>query len=59
VHGRHRHDLPQHVSWVETYNVFNNTNFGTPAANISNPNVGIITTVDEPRYIQLAMRLAW
>jgi len=44
---------------AEIYNVFNNTNFGTPAANISNPNVGIITTVDEPRYMQLAMRFAW
>jgi len=44
---------------AEIYNLFNNTNFGTPPANISNPNVGIITTVDEPRYMQLAMRFAW
>jgi hypothetical protein len=44
---------------VEIYNLFNNTNFGTPPSNISNPNVGIITTADEARYVQLAMRLVW
>ena len=44
---------------AEIYNLFNNTNFGVPAANISNPNVGTITTADEARYLQLAMRVIW
>jgi hypothetical protein len=44
---------------TEIYNLFNNTNFGTPPSNISNPTVGIITNADEARYIQLAMRLVW
>jgi hypothetical protein len=44
---------------AEIYNLFNNTNFGTPAANISNPDVGIITTADDARYMQLAMRVVW
>jgi hypothetical protein len=44
---------------VEIYNLFNQTNFGTPPANISNPNVGIITTADEARYVQFAMRISW
>ena len=44
---------------AEIYNLFNNTNFGSPASNISNPNVGIITTADEARYVQLVMRFVW
>jgi len=44
---------------AEIYNLFNNTNFGVPAANISNPNVGTITTADDARYLQLAMRVSW
>lgn len=43
----------------EIFNVFNNTNFGLPAANISNANVGSITTADEARSGQLAVRLVW
>jgi hypothetical protein len=44
---------------AEIYNVFNNTNFGVPNANVSNPNVGTITTADEARYLQLALRVMW
>jgi hypothetical protein len=43
----------------EVYNLFNRANFGTPASNISNPNVGVITTADDPRNVQLGIRMAW
>ena len=43
----------------EVYNLFNNTNFGSPAANISNPNVGVITTADDARNVQLGVRFIW
>ena len=32
----------------EIFNLFNWVNFGNPAANISNTNVGIITSADDP-----------
>jgi hypothetical protein len=44
---------------TEVYNLFNDTNFGTPAANIFNPNVGVITTADDARNVQLGVRFVW
>ncbi|MGH9159847.1 MAG: hypothetical protein ACRD2X_07660, partial [Vicinamibacteraceae bacterium] len=43
----------------EIFNLFNHTNFGNPAANISNANVGIITSADDARHVQLVLRLLW
>jgi hypothetical protein len=43
----------------EVYNLFNDTNFGSPAANISNPNVGVITAADDARNVQLGVRFIW
>jgi len=39
--------------------VFNNTNFGGPATNISNPTAGIITVADDARNMQLTVRMIW
>jgi hypothetical protein len=36
-----------------------NTNFGTPCGSISNPNVGVITTADDARNVQLGVRFIW
>jgi hypothetical protein len=44
---------------AEIFNLLNNTNFGVPSANISNPDVGIITTADQARYMQLVARMIW
>ena len=44
---------------AEVYNLFNNTNFGVPAANVSTATVGTITTADDARYMQLAARVIW
>ena len=44
---------------AEVYNLFDNTNFGVPAANISTATVGTITTADDARYMQLAVRVIW
>jgi Carboxypeptidase regulatory-like domain/TonB-dependent Receptor Plug Domain len=44
---------------AEIFNFLNTTNFGTPAANISNSNAGVITTADDPRNVQLSVRLVW
>ena len=44
---------------AEIFNFLNTTNFGTPAANISNSNAGVITTADDPRNVQLSLRLVW
>jgi hypothetical protein len=43
----------------EIFNVLNTTNFGNPAANISNANVGVISSADEARYLQLGFRMRW
>ncbi|MBA2501297.1 MAG: TonB-dependent receptor [Pyrinomonadaceae bacterium] len=42
---------------AEAFNVFNRTNFGTPAANISNSNFGQIRSTFPARQIQLAVKL--
>jgi hypothetical protein len=34
-------------------------NFGNPAANISNTNVGVITSADDPRVVTLSLRVNW
>ena len=44
---------------AEIFNLLNTTNFGTPAANISNSNAGVITTADDPRNVQLSVRMVW
>ena len=44
---------------TEIFNLFNTTNFGTPAANISNVNAGIISTADDARNVQLSARFLW
>ena len=44
---------------ADVYNLFNNVNFGQPAANISNTNVGTITEAADARSMQLGFRLIW
>jgi hypothetical protein len=44
---------------TEIFNVLNWVNFGNPAANISNTNVGVITSADDPRIVTLSLRLTW
>jgi outer membrane receptor protein involved in Fe transport len=44
---------------LDVYNLFNDVNFGNPAANISNPNVGTITEAADARSMQLGFRLIW
>jgi len=44
---------------AEIFNILNATNFGTPAANISNSNAGVITTADDARNAQLSLRVVW
>jgi hypothetical protein len=44
---------------VEIFNALNTVNFGNPNANISNANVGTITTADDPRTVQLSLRVNW
>ncbi len=43
----------------ELFNLFNTTNLGNPAANISSSNVGVITSADDARYLQLVLRVRW
>jgi hypothetical protein len=44
---------------AEVFNLFDRTNFGTPASNISNVNAGIISTADDARNVQLSARFLW
>jgi hypothetical protein len=44
---------------AEIFNLLNTTNFGTPAANISNSNAGVITTADDQRNAQVSVRMVW
>ena len=44
---------------AEIFNILNTTNFGTPAANISNSNAGVITSADDARNAQLSLRVVW
>ena len=53
-----RVDDPSRVP-AEVFNLFNTTNFGTPASNISNVNAGIISTADDARNAQLSARFIW
>ena len=42
---------------VEAYNIFNNTNYGIPVADLSNANFGnIISTQGPPRNLQMSLR---
>jgi hypothetical protein len=43
----------------EIFNLFNNTNFGQPDANISNVTAGVISTADDARSMQFGLRLVW
>jgi hypothetical protein len=43
----------------EAFNVLNHANFGNPVANLSNANFGRVLTSDDPRVIQVAMRLSF
>jgi hypothetical protein len=43
----------------EIFNLLNNTNFGNPDGNISNPTAGMITTADDGRSMQFGLRLVW
>ena len=40
----------------EFFNIFNHANFGNPNGNIGNANFGRITTTDDPRLIQFALK---
>ena len=44
---------------AEMFNLLNWVNFGIPAANISNSNVGTITSADDPRVVTLSLRVNW
>jgi hypothetical protein len=44
---------------AETFNAFNNVNFGLPAANLSAPNFGRLTSASASRVWQAAMKLQW
>ena len=44
---------------AEVFNLFDWVNFGNPAGNISNTNVGTITSADDPRVITLSLRVNW
>jgi hypothetical protein len=43
----------------EIFNLLNTTNFGNPAANISNTSAGVISSADDARYLQLVLRVRW
>lgn len=43
----------------EIYNLLNTTNFGNPAANISNTNAGVISSAADARSVQLSVRVSW
>ena len=40
----------------EFFNIFNHANFGNPNGSIGSVNFGRITTTDEPRLIQFALK---
>ncbi len=42
---------------AESFNATNTANFGFPAANINGAGVGTITSADEPRRVQFALKL--
>jgi outer membrane receptor protein involved in Fe transport len=44
---------------AEVFNLLNWVNFGVPASNISNTNVGVITAADDPRVVTLSLRVNW
>jgi outer membrane receptor protein involved in Fe transport len=42
---------------LESFNVFNRTNFGNPVTGITNVNFGRLTTAGSPRIVQLAVKI--
>jgi hypothetical protein len=42
---------------AEAFNATNTANFGFPGANINGAGVGTITSADEPRRVQFALKL--
>jgi hypothetical protein len=44
---------------LETFNLFNRTNFRAPNANVSLPNFGTITSAYDPRQMQLGFKVIW
>jgi hypothetical protein len=44
----------------EAFNAFNRSVFGTGDTNINSPNFGrVLTTTNEPRRMQLGLKLYW
>lgn len=45
---------------AEFFNLFNRVQFGFPGQTLGNPQFGIVNSqVNEPRLLQLALRLSW
>jgi hypothetical protein len=45
---------------VEAFNIFNHTQFQNPGSTqVSDPNLGVISTTFDPRILQLALRLTF
>jgi hypothetical protein len=44
---------------AETFNTFNNVNFGAPAANLNAPNFARLTSASNSRVWQAAIKLNW
>lgn len=42
---------------AEAFNIFNNTPFGQPGSTVGTPTYGFIQSADEPRILQLAVKL--
>ncbi|HEY3377902.1 MAG TPA: hypothetical protein VGL77_10465, partial [Armatimonadota bacterium] len=43
----------------ESFNLFNHANFGSPNTGVGTPNAGKITTAEDPRRIQFALKYAF
>jgi len=44
---------------VEGFNLFNQTRFGQPGGQIGTPNFGVITTSEDGRIVQLAVKYSF
>ena len=44
---------------LETFNLFNTSNFGAPAAQLGPASFGTITTALDPRVVQLALKFVF
>jgi hypothetical protein len=42
---------------AETFNIFNTTRFNQPSGAMNTPNYGVITSAQDPRIVQLALKL--